>query len=68
MACGCLPCVSSKQAFAIPEASANAHTSIATNVVLRLVRWFEKGFMFMRFACNQMLRGLHNHDLIRIKC
>ena len=46
--CACLPGVSSRQAFAIPEARANAHTSIATNGVLRLARWFEKDFMFVR--------------------
>lgn len=68
MAAGLCPVVSSRQAFAIPEASANANTRIATNVVWRLVRWFEKGFMFVRFACDEMLRGLHHHALIRIKC
>ena len=37
--------VSSKQAFATDEASANSHTSSTTNAVLRLVRVSTKNFM-----------------------
>lgn len=43
--CKCFAGVSSRQAFAIPETVANSHTSKVTKVVLRLVRWCEKGFM-----------------------
>ena len=50
----------------MPEATANTHTDSIIHAVLRLVRVFEKSFMFMYYE-QFMLAGRRDEVLIFVK-